>query len=232
MKNKIIYINLFLFVTLIMTSCKQETSPDKMTQDKKPKIFNTLDEASKNAKSDLQEIMKLNKDIKLNIEPKELEQSNPEGSVKHYLVDFNKFVSKDSLRNLKDISNDEGVTIVPFVYNKRVIATASINKVQSGWTVGGLFNNRITSDLNKVKQIQYQMQNSQINYFEIPNIDAHVYQVTADTSVRYFSDYGNEFRIEKEASFSELARALRKDAVEFQRKFGKELKEKEKKLVK
>jgi hypothetical protein len=223
MKNKIINIGLLIFFILTVVSCKREAEQDKMTQQKKPKIFSSLDEASKNAKSDLQEILKLDKDIKLNIDPKELEQSSPEGSVKHYMVDFKKLTSKDSLKSLKDISADEGITIVPFVYNKRVIAAASINKVQSGWSVGGLFNNRITGDIDKIKKIQQKMPNAEINYFEVPNIDAHVYQVSADTSIRFFADYSNVFSVEKEVNFQELAAVLKKDAAEFQRKFGKDL---------
>jgi hypothetical protein len=230
MKNKVIYISLFLFVTLILSSCKQDTGSDKMTKNNKQTVFNNLDEASKKAKSDLLEVLKQDKEIKLNIDPKQLEQSNPEGSVKHYMVDINKFVAKDSIRNLKDVSTDEGVSIVPFVYNKKVIASASINKVKDGWTVGGLFNNKITSDVNKVKQIQYQIPKSEINYYEVPNIDAHIYQVVSDTSAQYFTDYKSIFSIEKGARLAEIVNVMRKDAIDFQRKYEKELKEN--KLVK
>ncbi len=228
MKN-IIFI-IILGAALGLTSCQKDSSPDKMTQEKKPVVYPTLDEASKNAKTSLIEIMKLQRDLKINIDQKELELSNPEGSVKHYMVNFDSFLSSDSTKALKDISKDEGITIVPFVYNKRVIATASINKLSDGWRVGGLFNNRITSSINNLQRVREQSSKSTINYFEVPNIDAQIYEVVSDSAARYFADYGTLYNTEKETSLPELMKVLKKDAAEFQRKFGKDLKDK--KLVK
>jgi len=229
MENKILYIGIILSAVLMFSSCGKGSETDKNVQNK-PKTFGSLDEASKNAKSDLLEVLNKNKDIKLNIDAKELEQSNPETPVKQYLVDFNRFVSqKDTVRGLKEISNDEGISIVPFVTGKKVVATASINKVKEGFTIGGLFNNKITSDINRVRQL-VQSPKAEISYFEVPNIDAHVYMVVSDSVTRVFADYGTAFTIEKETRLAELMSVLKKDAVEFERKFGKDVKEK--KLVK
>jgi hypothetical protein len=222
MKNLILII-LAVFLAVSVISCKKETTIEKVTQ-QKTQYFQTLDEASKKAKSDLLEILKMEKDIKLNIDVKELEQSNPQGSVKHYSVDFNKFISGDSLRDLKAISTDDGVSIVPFVYENRIIASAFVNKDKNGWAVGGLSNDKITDDLNKIKQILKETPKFEINYFEVPNIDAHIYQAADNSSVRYFADYKDVFNVQKEVKFPEIVNVLKRDAIEFQKKYGEELK--------
>lgn len=222
MKNIILFI-LTIYVAVIVISCKKETTTEKVMQ-QKPQYYQTLDEVSKKAKSDLQEVLKLDKDIKLNIDAKELDQSNPQGSVKHYLVDFNKFISNDSIKDFKGLSTDDGVSIVPFVLGNKIVASATVNKDQNGWAVGGLSNDKITGDLNKVKQILKETPKYEITYFEIPNIDAHIYQVDVDNNVRYFTDYKNIFSIEKEIRLPDLVKVLKADALDFQKKYGEELK--------
>jgi hypothetical protein len=42
--------------------------------------------------------------------------------------------------------------------------------------------------------------------------------------VRYFADYKDVFNVQKEVKFPEIVNVLKRDAIEFQKKYGEELK--------
>ena len=98
-----------------------------------------------------------------------------------------------------------------------------INKTENGYSISQLFNAENTQIL---KDIYLVNENApmEITYFEIPNINTHIYQVKKQESVLYYTNYNGRFNSRQGVQLSDLMPTLTQDAATFQEKFGEAVK--------
>ncbi len=220
---KLLIIAAFSCCTLsFICSCQDKGRQGEETDKNIPEQYFADDQsAARKAKSDLVDILRIDKNIQLNINVAELEQALEEGSIATFEVDINRFLQGDS-SGLNTVADDRQETIVPFINDGKVIGTATLRKEEKGYRVGGLANNKTAQDIQAIRNATGRISN--INLYHIPNIDAEIYEVIREGQVLYFTDYGGLFNFKEPASMERLRSVLKTDLMVFERQYGDQVK--------
>jgi hypothetical protein len=183
-------------------------------------VFKTPEEALNKGKNDLLVLLK-NKTINSTINLDALERSKPEAALAAYEVSFERLISsQDSL--IENISMTSQKTLTPLVDNNSVVTVITTSNKDNNWTLNEITNSKMSKDLTEIKN-KFVGQNPQISLFEVPNINASIYEVKLGERSLYFTDYNGNSLINP-ISKSELLKTIRTDAMVFQRMNGELLK--------
>jgi hypothetical protein len=187
---------LLLSVIFILYACKQEKEEGdgKMNE---PKIFNTPEEASAKAKSDLIDVLETNKDLDLGIDIEKLRNSQQARMIQYADVDFQKLLMNS------------------------VVGVVEVGPEQGGWKVVGLGNKPIKEDLNTAG-IELNP-NADVTVYEVPNLQLYIYGVRKDASETYYLNFG-QYTLRDSTSIQDFYPKLHESSIKFQRDYGEILK--------
>ncbi len=187
--------------------------------------FRTIKEAVNKAKSDLMTVLRLNKDIDLGVDITSLEKAQPGNAVESVLVDFDRLLKAKSFGSFDKLISSRKNTVVPLVSDGKVITIVEIGKDKKGWHVAGLGSAKITEELNTIYSTVEDRKNVRITIYDVPNLQASVYGVRSDDHEIFYTDYSDYFLLRKGVAAKHLLSQLKKDAIRFQKEYGKLLKE-------
>lgn len=212
-----------------LTACQdnKNNSTTNSSAHQEPTYFANAAAAAKQAKADLQAIIESDKKVNLNIDAAALKRAEEEGQLDVLHIDFDQLLAGDS-SNVLQTATDAGSSYVPFVADGKVIAVANIRKQDKGFSIGMLGNNKISKDLQQIREIMGTT--SGIKIYQVPNINAIVYEAGQEGKLLYFTDYRGQFTLTAPTSWERISSVLLKDALTFQRTYGDRIKKE--KLVK
>ena len=219
MKKTIILALMTMLFNIFLSSCADKSTSDKNGASKSPiKYFPTFEVCQESAKSDLMEALKTMKGNSFGTNLEAVEQSKAVKLVTNKTVDFNTFLGLTNPSTMDSIAQADGNAFVPFYGNNKVAAVATINQDKKGWSVSQLFNKKMSDDLSAVYAVEGNL-SAEVVYFEIPNINASVYEVNKQGEKLYYTDFKG-FDLKKGVPLSDLLPALKAEAVIFQREYG------------
>ncbi|TDX91804.1 hypothetical protein [Chryseobacterium daecheongense] len=221
MKN-LKHILAILLLSVFLISCNDKSNMGNSGQNEiKENNFTSSNDAVNKGKADLISILKTNKEFNLNIDAAALERSKPEAPISVFDVNFEKLLRSDSIA-LASIAEESKKSQTPLVDNTKVVTVISTSKNEKGWQLDEITDNVRASDLTEIKG-QFNNMNVPISVFEVPNINATIYEVNADGRKLYYTKY-NGGSLRQPLSEGEILKQIRTDAQIFQRQFGDELK--------
>src|SRR5690606_27563253 len=144
-----------------------------------------------------------------------LETAREDNGIEALTVDFEALMRQDTL-GASPAATSAGRSYIPFVAEGRVIATASIRKDDKGFSISALGNDQISKDLQVVRAAT--QNTGVISVYEVPNLNALIYEVNQDGKTVYFTEYRNLFSLQEGTSWGRIAPILQKDAIAFQQK--------------
>ena len=219
MKN-LKYILLLFLVPILLYSCTEKVTMNNPEQGEiKENKYPSSEEAVLKGKNDLLTLLK-NKDLNINIDAAALERSNPAPAISVFEVNFDRLVQSQS-DSLVAISEDSRKLNTPLVNDNKVIAVITTSKIDKGWQLNEITNPSLSNDLNEIRT-SFQME-VPIAVYEIPNINATLYEAKMDGRSMYFTNYNGQ-SLRQPVPGDSLMKQLRADAQIFQRKYGEELK--------
>lgn len=211
-----------LLLSVFLFSCSDKNNMGNSGQNEiKENNFTSSGDAVSKGKADLISILKNNKEFSLNIDAAALERSKPESPILVFDVNFEKLLRADSA-TLATVAEDNKKSQTPLVDNARVVTVISTSKNEKGWQLDEITNNVASSDLTEIRG-QFNNMNVPISVFEVPNINATIYEVNADGRKLYYTKY-NGGSLKQPLSEDEIFKQIRNDAQIFQRQFGDQLK--------
>lgn len=219
MKN-LKYIVLFLLLPIILYSCTDKMTTNNPQQgDVKENKYPSSEDAVQNGKNDLMALLK-NKSFNIDIDAAALEKSIPNTPIPVYEVNFERLLTSEN-DSLATISEDSRKLNTPLVTENKVIAVITTSKIENGWQLNEITNPSLSNDLNEIRG-SLQM-NAPISVYEVPNINATLYEAKMDGRAMYFTNYKGQ-SLRQPVPGDSLMKQLRVDAQVFQRKFGEQLK--------
>ncbi len=211
---------IYLGLTVFLINCSNMKNKDNPggNNGNKPKEFASPMEAAKAAKNDMMTAM--DKNVNFGVDKEKLRSSNPGEAIIRNELDMNALLSADSTTAFEKISTNTDARIVPLITGKEVIAVVSIKNDNNNYSIVGLGDNAISSELNMIYTLNREMTTT---IMEIPNLNATIYEMKGPNGVIYYTSYnGHNLRVG--ISSAELIKILKTDAAVFQRKFGDKLK--------
>jgi len=223
--GKIFYFTMLLIIPFWLSSCSSNNSGGMSSENQPAKYFATADEAAQQAKSDFLEVLRMDKGLNLGVDAASLERSAPQPAISTPEIDFGKLLEADpSKATFEQLGIPTDNIIIPYTLEGRVITAVSIGKDDKGWRVAGLGDEQTSTELSAVHQAIGQGDQFRITRYEVPNIQAIIYEVRADTSFKYYTNFKGMFKLEEPANKAELLKVLQAEAMDFQRQFGDQLK--------
>ena len=220
MKN-LKYILLLFLLPVLLYSCTDKKNMNNPNQNGiKENKYPSSEEAVQNGKNDLLTLLK-NKDLNINIDAAALEKSTPEKAVPVFEVNFDRLLKSEG-DSLTAISTDSKKLSTPLVNDNKVVAVISTSQNDKGWQLNEITNPELSSDLNEIRTTVNQM-NIPVSVYEVPNINATLYEVNMQGRKMYFTKYDSHSLREAIAGDA-IMKQIRSDAQIFQRKFGEQLK--------
>jgi hypothetical protein len=222
---KYLFISTFLTLTMLCSiACQRGRERVNGNGNNEPPSFSSAAEAANKAKSDLLAVLQSDTKINLGVDRAMLEKSQPATPIKHYQVTFQKLLAPDSAASFGNLAENEMTTIVPLVADNSVVTIAGVAKDDKGWKVAALADKSIADDLNALQVARGDMPQGEITIYELPNSAVKVYGVKTNDSEMFHTDYPG-FNIHEGVPAERLLSVLRRDAAEFQNKYGAALKE-------
>lgn len=218
---------LAVLVTAIV-SCSRKGN-DSNNSDNGTSYFKTQNEAIVRGKNDLISVLRSTSSFQLNINPELLQKSQPGISVKHVEVDFDQLLKKDQLNNLDELKNNQKSYINTLMVDNSLLTVVQTIESPKGWTVTGLADATLANELGEVLNSSTNFKDGDITLFEIPNLQAFIYQLKSAEGDSYYTNY-NGFSLKESVSIEQLYPLLHNDALVLERTYGDELKSQ--KLVK
>lgn len=211
-----------IVITAIM-SCSNHTN-GPTDSNNLPQYFKTQSEAIQKGKNDLLSIMRSSQ-FQFTVDPDLLQKSQPKITVKHVEIDFDQLLKQEQVNNLDQLRNEPKSNINALMIDNNVITVIQTAQSDKGWSVTGLADAALASDLDEVLSTQQNEQISEIILFEISNLQAFIYQVKTANGEAYFSKY-NGANLKERTAIEQLYPVLHSDALLFERKYGEEIRSK------
>ncbi|MBC7990903.1 MAG: hypothetical protein H7Y19_15170 [Luteimonas sp.] len=189
--------------------------------------FQTSEEAVAQGKKDILEVLRISPEVKLGMDAAQVERSTPDQALSVIEVDFQKLLEAGSADSLRRLAGDSKGNATPLLVDGQVIGLIETSKGAKGWSVSAIGNQLLEDDLNAIKATPFGT--SKLDYFEVPNIQARIFEVSTGGKAGYLTRYDG-FSLQRTIGIEELLPRLRQDALEFQKLYGDQLKEQ--KLVK
>jgi hypothetical protein len=223
MKCILIY-TVFTLALLCGTACQQNRGhmDDNNGNNNQGPTFSTAEEAANKAKADLLEVLRSGKSINLGLDSAAVSRSQPSTPLKQYQLTFDKLLSADSA-GFANMKQDEKATVVPLTDNNDIVTIAEVAKNDKGWRVTAVANKEISEDLNAIRKSIGDTAKGEITIYNLPHTATKVYGVKRGDAEIFYTSYPG-FSIRQGVPESSLLPLLRRDALEYRRKFGDDLK--------
>jgi hypothetical protein len=209
-----------LIFVLTIISCNDHRNGSSESNSA-PQYFKTQSEAIQKGKNDLLSIMRSSQ-FQFTIDPALLQKSQPKITVKHVEIDFNQLLKEEQVNNLNQLRNDAKSNINALMIDNNVVTIIQTVQSDKGWTVTGLADAALASDLDEVLSTQSIDQIDEITLYEIANLQAFIYQIKTTIGEMYFSKY-NGATLKESTSIDQIYPVLHGDALLFERKYGDDL---------
>lgn len=189
----------------------QSSNGDKQTQT----TFATADDAAKAGQRDMLAAMDK---VNFGIDKNALKGATPANAIVKNEVDWDKLLNADSSATFASMSGTGRTIIVPLVNKSSVVTVISLQNKDQKFVVGGLGDKQLSDELNMVWRMTKGGQGG-VTIYEVPNVQATVYEVTMDNEPYYYTTYnGNSIR--SAMAMPDLLKILKSDARRFQKQFG------------
>jgi len=215
-------LSVLLALTFFACQSKKDGSESTNTQQQTPQ-FSTSSEAVKQGKKDLLELLRTNPANGMNLNLQLLEKAQPEESITAVDIDFQQFLKADSLQSFRSLITVERGKITPLYADGQMVTSINTRIDNGSWSVSGIKDLVIESELSEMRNNIQEYRNAEIIFFEIPNIDAHVFSVNNNGQEAYYSNY-NGMSLSKALAPNELLQILKNEALAFEREYGDQLK--------
>ena len=213
MKRILIYFGLTMAM-FCSVSCKKEAE--------QPTYFSAPKEAANKAKNDLLTVLRSRKELALGLEQQTIEKSQPGAPIRQYQITFEDLASADSFIALR---RNELATVVPLVADGTVATVVAVAKGGAGWKIASLADKSLSSELDVVRKAAGPQ--VEIAIYDLPHSGEKVYAAmqpaTGGGGTVLYTNYTG-FNLREAVPAERLLPVLKQDAVEFQRKYGEELK--------
>ncbi|HET6227690.1 MAG TPA: hypothetical protein VFF27_15515 [Bacteroidia bacterium] len=219
---------LMIMMIITIISCNRKKDDSSNSGDDTA-YFKTQAEAVVRGKNDLISILRSNSGFQIAISQDLLQKAQPGITVRHLEVDFDQLLKQDQTNDLNQLKNNAKSNINTLMVENNVLTVIQTANSDKGWTVTGLADASLSNELSEILSAQSNSKIEEITLFEIPNLQAFVYQVKTPDGERYFTSY-NGFSLKEGLSVDQLYPLLHSDALVLERTYGDELKLK--KLVK
>lgn len=187
-----------------------------------PPHFQTSEEAVAQGKRDLLEALRLNPGINLGVDAAQVEKSAPDQPLAITEVDFQKLLEAQSVDSLQSLAGASRGNATPLLADDQVVSLVETSNDARGWKVSAIGNQALREELNQIRATPYGA--GKLEYFEVPNLDARIYAATLeDGKTGYLTSYGG-LSLRQPVGIEELLPRLKHDALEFQKRYGDELK--------
>lgn len=207
---------------LVLCSAASCSGSRDMNQDSPSQRFATSEEAVEQGKRDLQEALRLSPGINLGVDEAQVGKSSAGQALAVNEVDFQKLLSAEGADSLESLAGASRGNTTPLLSDGQVISLVETSSDARGWKVSAIGNQAVREELNQIRATPYG--GGELAYFEVPNLDARIYATTLeDGSVGYLTGYDG-FSLRQPVAIEELLSRLRRDALEFQERYGEELK--------
>ncbi len=221
MKN-IIFIAMILTLALA-TSCGNKDNTNNGGDGGSPaaqKQFKSAAEAANAAKEDMLSLMDK---VNFGVNRDELKAANPGMPASRQMINWDMLLKADSGMTMSRIADQESSTVVPLVNGVHVVAAIQLKSNGSEYSIAALGDKQISSELDIVRKADSMGMKREIRIYEVPNLNATVYELSNNNIVTYYTSYNNN-SLRNGLSSAALFKIIRSDAIEFQRRFGDELK--------
>jgi len=178
--------------------------------------FATPEAAADKARSDLLQALESKQTMSLGVETTRLRAAQVGNLARHVDIDFEKLATTDSVSSLSEIAGGDRGMIAPFVDGNAVVAVAEVTQTRGAWKPAILGNKQVTDDLNLIRTSS---RDSTLTIYEVPNLNVTIYEA----GDKYFLSFA-EFNLRKGVPLSAFYHQLRDSAIQFQTRFGEELK--------
>jgi hypothetical protein len=219
--KKIFVINAAILLLAVVAAGCNNQQQNNMNKDQ-PQFFNSPAEAVKKAKADLLGILQSNKEFATGIDVATLEKAQPGEAIKQIETDFNKLLNADSTGSMDKLQASELNTVIPLLADNKILTVAELSKSNEGWKVAGLADKSMTDDLNAVKAAAGD--SATITIYHLPNLQTNVYAVKKGDSELLYVNYGDKYSLRQGVRASELLPFLKAEAIDFQKRYGDEIK--------
>ncbi len=204
MKNLITYISLItVFVCFGLNA--QENNP--------------MEKAIEKGKSDLLEILsKTEINFNFAVNPEQLRNARGATEVPFKQMDFQQLLTYNE-EALERLLSPTEKFIIPMVTGNQVVTTLTIGEKQGRYEVTELINQQYTSEMNMLPTETLQNNFRDVTIIHVPNLRATIYKVKESVYTAY---KGRSLREAQDVTV--LMQELKRDAIEFQVKYGDLLK--------
>lgn len=224
---KIIFLNMALMFTMICAiACSNQNQVNNNDrQQQQQQSYATPEEAAQKGKSDLLSALRSNNQFNLGIDAAALENAQPGRPMRMVELSFDKLLAADTANPSLDalVASDKN-TVVPLVGNNTVLTIVEVNKIDQNWRVAALGGKQFASDLTTLGQAVGDTGMQSVTIYEVPNLQVIVYGVKTGTTEMFYTNYGGRFSLRQGVGAADLIPMLKRDAAEFQRKFGDQIK--------
>ena len=163
--------------------------------------------------------MRSARNVSLSLDQAALESSQPAPLMQHYQITFDQLLSAEAAAFSTLRGNEMGM-VVPLVAANNVVTVAEIAKHEKGWSVSSLADKNVTEELNAVRRAAPEAAQGGIAIYDLPHSGVKVYE--APGGLLHTSYPG--FSLAQGVTADRLLEVLRRDAAQFQRQHGDDLK--------
>lgn len=217
-----------ILMTTMMLSCGNKPGDgggDQNGNNDSPKTFSSATDAANAAKQDM--IAAADKGaVNFGVDKEKLRIANPGTPLMHEMLRWDALLQGkiDSARGagLKSLAAGDPVTMVPLIAGTDVITIVGLRGGDKGrYEIGSLGNKQISDELDAVMKASG---GGEVHIYEVPNLQATIYGVTnKDGMEMYYTAY-NGASIRQGMDARGLLPMLQREATEFQRQFGDQMK--------
>ncbi len=185
-----------------------------------PRQFTTVADAAAAAKQDMLDAFEK---VNLGIDKEKLRASVPGNPVISGSMDWKALLNTDSATTPESIIGPENTIIVPLVNGNDVVTVVSLMSQNQQYSIAGLGDKQISSELDVVLRAVLNDPQTEVKIYEVPNLQATVYAVMKSGTAMYYTSYNN-YSLRQPIDSKTLMAVLKSDALDFEKKFGPELK--------
>lgn len=212
-----------ILMLTVMVACNDTNGKgqDGNATNEPPKKYTSAAEAANAAKQDM--LAAIENKVAFGIDAEKLRAANPGAPLMRYNLQWNALLKADSSANFGTMAESNPATIVPLINNNEIITVIGIKEDNGSYGIGSLGDKQISTELNTVAMATGKMTEN-IKIYELPNLNATIYEVTLDSAKNmYFTSYNNN-SIRQGMEAARLLPMLRADAEVFEKTFGEQLK--------
>lgn len=211
-------------LAITVVSCSKKGNDSNNSTDDTA-YFKTQSEAVIRGKNDLISVLRSTSAFQIAVNQELLQKSHPGISIKHLEVDFDQLLKQDALQNLSELRSAPKSDINTLIVDNNLLTVVQTIHSPKGWTVTGLADSGLSNELSEILNAQSYSNIKEVTLFEIPNLQAFIYQVKTDEGESYFTNY-NGFSLKERVAIDQLYPLLHNDALVIERTYGDELKSK------